>query len=731
MRKYPICIQHELMDCGIACISMITRYYKCPYSIPELKKKCIPTREGISLKRISETLEDIGFNTVGGKISLDTLQKAQLPIILHWEQRHFVVLYKIQSTRKGKIFWIGDPACGLIKYNQKEFLEKWISTRQSETDRGIALLILPNKLQKASSKGTNKSNLTSVLSPYIIQYKTFFIQLAIGFGLLGCIQLAFPYFTSSIVDIGISSKDIHFITLILLGQLVLLLSSTCVRMINNWILLHISTRINLSLVSDFLLKLMKLPMSFFDVRMTGDIVERIADHKKIENFIVSQLLTLIYVCFTGIIFCIVLCSYNPPIFFIYIIGSSLYICWLLAFLRKRKKLNYEVFQANAITNNVTYQLVNGMQEAKLQGCTQRRRWEWEDARTRQFEVNVRLLKMNQVQEIGSFFINESTNLTITFMSVSAVINGHITLGMMLAIQYIIGQLSAPISQLISMIYSIQDVCISLERINEIKQKEDENKDCTIKVDFHKKQSPIYIKDLSFHYEGSYKDVLKHISLNIQPHTTLAIVGSSGSGKTTLLKLLLQYYTNYEGNILVENIDLRKIHRDDWRNACSVVMQDSYIFSESIARNIATTDENIDSARLAHAVDIANIRDFIESLPLKYDTRIGLEGRSLSQGQKQRILLARAIYKNGEYFFLDEATNSLDAINEKQILDKLEQHLKGKTTIIVAHRLSTVRNADNIIVLEHGEIVESGTHTELISRKGAYYQLIKNQLELGI
>lgn len=728
MKHYPICMQHEAMDCGVACIAMVTAYYKCPYDIAELKERCIPTREGVSMKRIAETLEDIGFHTVGGRIPVDTLRRAKLPVILHWEQRHFVVLYRIQSTRSGLVFWVGDPACGLVKYSQEEFCERWISTRRGDENRGIALLILPGELRKSQRIKKKRTSLYAAISPYVFQYKRFFLQLALGFGLLACVQLLFPYLTKSIVDVGISSGDKYFIALILAGQLLLLLSSTAVRILNNWILLHISTRINLSLVSDFLLKLMRLPMSFFDVRMTGDIVERIGDHKKIETFIVSQLLVLIYSCFTGIVFCVVLCSYHPGIFTVYALGSALYVCWLLFFLRRRKQLNYELFHVSSDMNNVTYQLVNGMQEAKLQGCTQRRRWEWEDAKARQFEVNVRLLKMNQVQEIGSFFINESTNLLITFLAASAVVDGRITLGIMLAIQYIIGQLSAPISQMIGLVYSLQDVRISLERIDEIKQKEEENVGCRMLP--LQTQETLQLRRLTFRYEGSSTDVLKHIDLEIRPQTTVAIVGSSGSGKTTLLKLLLQYYANYEGEILLGDADLRTVNRDGWRSRCSVVMQDSYIFSESIARNIAVSDDHIDMERLAMAARMANVADFVESLPLKYDTRIGPEGRSLSQGQKQRILLARAVYKGGDYFFLDEATNSLDATNERLILDNLSRYLKGKTAVIVAHRLSTVRHADNIVVLEHGEIVESGTHEELVARRGAYYHLIKNQLELG-
>ena len=730
MKKYPICLQQNAMDCGVACISMVMQSYGLYYSIPELKEWCLPTHEGVSMKAISDTLERLGFRTGGGRVPVETLYKAQLPLILHWEQRHFVVLFRIKKGRKGDVFYIGDPACGLLKLSQEEFEEKWLSTKKNETERGIALFILESELKAYKTNPRKKAPLMKVLLPYVLRYKRFFLQLVSGFALLSAIQVALPYLTKSIVDVGISSGNKHYILLILLAQVVLLGSSTLARMLNNWIILHISTRINLSLVSDFLIKLMRLPMSFFDVQMTGDIVERIGDHKKIESFIVNQLLSLLYACLTGIVFSIVLLSYNVGIFVLFLVGSAVYLIWLLFFMKKRKVLNYEMFKVNAVGNAVTYQIVNAMQEAKLQGCTQRRRWEWEDAKARQFDVNIKSLKLSQVQEIGSFFINQTTNLMITFMAVAAVMDGKITLGTMLAIQYIIGQLSAPINQLIGLVYNIQDVRISLERINEIKDKEDENAQCRHIAAKESVQEDLRIEHLSFKYEGTYKEVLQDINLCIKRNATTAIVGSSGSGKTTLMKLILQYYPSYEGAITIGAHELRSLNRDDWRSLCSVVMQESFIFSESIARNIATSDEEIDKVRLRHATDLANISGFIDSLPLKYDTKIGVDGRSLSQGQKQRILIARAIYKDAPFFLLDEATNSLDATNEREILDNLKEFLKEKTSVIVAHRLSTVRDADCIVVLHEGRVVETGTHDELIRMKGYYYTLIKNQLELG-
>jgi len=605
-----------------------------------------------------------------------------------------------------------------------------VSTKKDEKERGIALFILESELKTHKERTRKKTSLMKVLLPYLLRYKRFFLQLVCGFALLSVIQIALPYLTRSIVDVGVESGNKHYIWLILLAQVVLLGSSTIARMLNNWVILHISTRINLSLVSDFLMKLMRLPMSFFDVQMTGDIVERIGDHKKIESFIVNQLLGLLYACLTGVVFSVVLWSYHTGIFLIFLVGSVCYLCWLLFFMNKRKLLNYEMFKVSAESNAVTYQIVNAMQEAKLQGCTQRRRWEWEDAKARQFEVNIKSLKLSQVQEIGSFFINQTTNLVITFLAVAAVIDGDITLGSMLAIQYMIGQLSAPVNQLVGLVYTVQDVRISLERINEIKNKEDENARCLRVSDKTLAQEDIRIEHLHFKYEGAYKEVLHDVSLCVKRNTTTAIVGSSGSGKTTLLKLMLQYYPSYEGSIKIGEQELRSLNRDDWREQCSVVMQESFIFSESIARNIATSEEVIDKERLRRATDLANISAFVDSLPLKYDTKIGVDGRSLSQGQKQRILIARAIYKNAPFFLLDEATNSLDATNEKEILDNLKDFLKGKTAVIVAHRLSTVREANHIVVLHEGRVVETGTHEELIRMHGYYYTLIKNQLELG-
>lgn len=719
------------MDCGVACIAIICKWYGIDCGIPALKEICIPTKEGISLKRIASTLELLGFHVIGGRATTDLLiTKAICPILLHWEQNHFVVLLKITHKRHKYYFTISDPALGIITYSQEEFEDKWISARKENENKGIALFI-DNKIDYSyplKNQIINKKHKSSIgcFQFYFKKFKYFFLLLVFGYILISMIQLIFPYLTQSIVDIGIKDRNLSFIILILIAQLALLLGSTSVKFVNNWVTLHISSRINISLISDFLIKLMKLPIDFFDNKKVGDIVQRIGDHDRVENFITNQSLSLLYSIITMLVFSIVMWTYNLKIFIVFLSFSVLYFTWLLLFMKKRKVLDYKFFHLHSKSQNITYQLVSGMQESKLQNNTQEQRWKWEDIRVNLFEANIEQLKLSQLQQIGSTLINESKNIVITVISASLVISGNITLGMMLAIQYIIGQLSTPISQIASYVYHIQDVKISLERINEIKNKKDEN---TNRKKYLKNDSKnIDISNLTFCYEGTDKAVLKNINLTIKNKETVAIVGSSGSGKTTLLKLILQYYRPSTGIVSINGTDLQEVDLQCLWDKCGVVMQDGYIFSDSIARNIATFSDEIDPVRLKYAAEMAMLSDFIESLPLNYETNIGDDGRNLSSGQKQRLLIARAIYKNPDFLFFDEATNALDATNEKYILQNIEKFIKDKTAIIIAHRLSTVKNADKIVVLEQGEIVEIGSHNELIKNHSYYYELIKNQLE---
>ncbi len=732
MKNFPIFKQHDVMDCGVSCVKMITDYNGQNYSFEKLKEVCVPTKEGVSLSSISNTLDQVGYNTVGGRLTVERLaDKAPLPCILHWDQEHFVILYKINRKHSGYIFHIADPGIGLIKYPQSEFEKHWYSGKYDGEEKGVVLITEKKpdfEVSHIEQQSTSQSKFL-LLSPYFLKYKKYFALLLVGLIVGSLIQLLFPFLTKSIVDIGIENKNIRFINIILIAQMVLLMSKMCSDFIQNWLLLHISTRVNVSMLSDFLMKMMKLPMRFFDSKLTGDIIQRFDDHKRLEQFITIQSVSVVYAFINFIIFGGVLLYFNTGIFTVFLIGSIFYIGWLILFMKRRKVLDYMMFEQRAINDSKTYQIIQGMQEIKLQGCTQRIRWEWEDVQAKLFDANIKLLKLQQAQKSGSVFINEIKNVLITFLAAYAVITGDLSIGIMIAIQFIIGQLGVPVEQIAQFIYNAQDTKISLDRIADIKNRDEENIGRPINM-VETTDSLISIKNLTFAYDGNKNPILKNINIDIVPGQTIAIVGASGSGKTTLIKLLLQYYSTFNGNITIGGADINKIDTNYWRSCCGAVMQDGFIFSDTVARNIASSDDDIDLERLAYACEMSNTNEFVQKFPLKYNTIIGQEGRGLSQGQKQRILIARAIYKNPQFLFLDEATNSLDASNEKKITNKLESFMSGRTVFIVAHRLSTVKNADLIIALNNGEIVERGTHEELISNKGYYYNLIKNQLELG-
>ena len=726
---FPFYKQHDSMQCGITCLQMICKYNGKEYSLESLSRYCFATTEGVSMLGISEAANKLGLHTICGRITMEQLPQAPLPCILHWSQNHFVILYKIKNKKK---FYIADPGKGLLTYAEKEFKDHWISTQSKGEEKGIAMFIQPTPaFYELSGETTNRKRSFKFLFGYIKQYRRYFGQIILG-ALVGCVlQLIFPFLTQAIVDIGITNQNLGIIYLILLGQLILTISRTSVDFIRRWILLHISMRINISLVSDFFIKLLKLPMSFFDTKLMGDLMQRMSDHNRVEKFLTTQMLNVTFSLLSFIVFGCVLLGYNTFIFLIFLIGSILYGIWIAIFLKRRKLLDYELFEKQAMNNNKTYQFITSMQEIKLQNCEQRRRWEWEDVQADLFQVNMKSLKLQQTQEAGSIFINEVKNIIITVLAATAVIHGQMTLGMMLAVQYIIGQLNAPVEQLMNFLYSLQDVKISLEHINEIHEMENEENNKDALSAFHDRDKSLSFKNADFKYDPHNPNkTLDGISITIPEGKVTAIVGTSGSGKTTMIKLLLGYYPLLAGEITIGSTDLQKYNLKWWRKHCGVVMQDGVIFSESIARNIAVDDGEIDKECLLQAARIACIDSYIQTLPLKYNTLIGQDGIGLSQGQKQRILIARAVYKNPDYIFLDEATNALDANNERAIVENLMEFYKGKTVVIVAHRLSTVKNADQLIVIERGKIIETGTHTALIDRQGAYYHLVKNQLELG-
>ena len=730
--------QHDAMDCGPSCLAMIAKHYGLQPNIEKIRRSCALNKEGVSLLGISKAAESIGFKTIGGRLTFNTLVKEVThPCIIHWNQNHFVVVYKVKKHSKGKYtVYVADPAKGLVTYTQEEFCEHWISTKTNDEEKGIALLLEPTELfytQKETESLPSQRRLKFLWS-YLKKYKRFFTQLILGLLIGSLLQLVFPFLTQAIVDTGIEGKDIGFVWLVLLAQMMLLFSRTAIDFIRSKILLHISTRINISLISDFFIKLMKLPMKFFDTKLMGDLLQRIEDHRRVEQFLTSSSLSLLFSFFTFLIFGIVLASYNLYIFGVFLLGTALYAGWIIIFLKKRRQLDYKYFEQAGKNRNVTYQLIEGMQEIKLQGCEQRKRWEWEDVQADLFKVNLQSLNLQQVQQAGSITINEVKNILITVLAATAVIQGNMSLGMMLSVQYIIGQLNSPVEQLIQFIYSWQDVSISLDRMNEIHTETNEENMGRMRNDYMgetREGHTLSIKDLSFKYDiYSPKEILSNINLCIPNGKVTAFVGASGSGKTTLIKLLLGFYEPVNGSIQIGSANLNEYNLGWWRNQCGAVMQEGYLFSDTIARNIAISDDEPDIERIRYAARVANIADYIEALPLAYNTMIGQDGQGISQGQRQRILIARVVYKNPMFVFLDEATNALDANNERSITENLSEFYQGKTVVVVAHRLSTVRNADQIVVLDEGKIVEIGTHEDLTAKRGVYFALVKNQLELG-
>jgi ATP-binding cassette subfamily B protein len=727
MPKFPFFKQYDAMDCGPTCIRMIAAFYGKNYSLQRLRQLAHITREGVSLLGLSEAAEAIGFRTIGARITFEQLFQAPKPCVVHWDQEHFVVVYKL---RKSKVY-VADPAFGLVEYSEAEFKKHWLATVRHGEEKGICLLFDPTpKFFEFEGEQANRGQFRFLLK-YLKPHRKLVVQLVLGFIAGSLIQLIFPFLTQSIVDVGINTQDINFIYLVLAAQMMLFISRMTVDFIRSWILLHISTRINISIISDFLIKLMKLPIGFFDTKMIGDLLQRIGDHRRIERFLTSQSLNVIFSVFNIVIFSIVLIIYKLSIFLVFLCGSVLYIAWVFMFLKRRRELEFKQFVQLADNQSKLIQLINGMQEIKLNNYERQKRWEWERIQARLFKVNIKNLSLQQYQQAGSVFINETKNIVITVLAATAVVNGNMTLGMMLAVQYIIGQMNSPLEQMVEFMQVSQDAKISLERLSEIHTQKDEEQDQAGKLTDLPSNADLTISDLLFQYEGpNSPKVLNHINLTIPQGKVTAIVGTSGSGKTTLVKLLLGFYPPVSGNIKVGSSDLFQFKQQWWRDRCGAVMQDGFIFSDTIANNIALPEDEVDKERLAYAVRLANIQEFIESLPLNYNTKIGPEGVGLSQGQKQRILIARAIYKNPEFIFFDEATNALDANNEKVILENLNEFFKGKTVVVVAHRLSTVKNANQIAVLERGELVELGTHEELTAKQGAYYNLVKNQLELG-
>ncbi|MBA4411607.1 MAG: ABC transporter ATP-binding protein [Odoribacter sp.] len=743
--KFTYYKQLDAMDCGPTCLRMVAKYYGKTYSLQYLRSRSYISRDGVSMLGISDAAESIGFRTKGYRLTWEQLRdEVPLPCIVHWNQKHFVVVYDIKKEKRfssslpfrgrvgdGATILIADPAIGLLSYTKEEFLKCWFSTKKEGSQEGTALLIEPTPdFYKQEDEQKRKLKFVYLLG-YLRPYRKFIIQLMLGMLTGSIISMIFPFLTQSIVDYGIGNSDLAFVFMVLVAQLLLTLGQTANGMIRSWIMLHVTTRVSISLISDFLIKLMKLPMAFFDTKMIGDIMQRIGDHSRIQSFLTKSLIDIIFAVITLVIYTFIMASYHIGILGVFFLGSSFYVGWVLLFLKKRRELDYKRFQQSAANQSNVVQLVSGMQEIKLNSCEKQKRWEWERIQASLYKVSVKGLMLNQNQQIGATLINQSKDIFISFLSAKAVITGDMTLGMMMAVQYIIGQLNAPIQQFIGFTQAAQDAKISLERLGEINDKDNEESPEQNKIMEIPANKTIELINLTFQYEGpNSPKVLKKINLKIPANKITAIVGTSGSGKTTLIKLLLGFYKPDKGEIILNDINLDKYSPSQWRKRCGVVMQEGFIFSDSIANNVGIGDELPDPEKINQAVTTANIKDFIDALPLGYETKIGNDGHGLSTGQKQRILIARSVYKNPDYLFFDEATNALDAKNERVIMENLDQFFKGRTVVVVAHRLSTVKKADQIVVLEKGEVVEKGTHQELVEKRGAYFYLVKDQLELG-
>lgn len=719
------------MDCGPTCLRMVAKFYGKNYSLQNLRDRCHITREGVSLLGISDAAESIGFRTTGVKVTWrQMVEEMPLPCIVHWNQRHFVVVYDVVKKHGVYKVMVADPASGLLEYTEEDFRGLWLeSERKTE---GIALILEPTpKFYEEEGDDERRHYGFGYVLKYLRPYRTYIIQILLAMLTASVISLLMPFITQSVVDKGIGTGSLSLIVVLLIAQLTLTLGGLANNLIRSWLMLHTTSRVSISLISDFLCKLMRLPIAFFDSKMVGDIMQRIGDYNRIQTFLTGSLLSMVIAVVSFVVYGLIMAGYNATIFIVFLIGASLYVLWVLLFMKRRRKLDYMRFQQASANQSNIVQLIGGMQEIKLNNCEKQKRWEWEAIQARLFKVGVKSLTLGQVQEIGSTFIDQTKNILMSFIAAKSVIDGGMTLGMMMALQYIMGQINAPISQFISFVQSAQDASISLDRLGEIHEMKDEEPAEEERIKDIPSDADIVFRDVVFQYDGPHSPrVLDEVSLTIPSGKVTAIVGASGSGKTTMLKMMLGFYPPVSGEVLLGNVSLKNYSESRWRARCGTVMQEGYIFSDTIAANIAVSEEYPDMERMRWAVGVSNIKYWIEGLPLGYGTKIGADGHGLSSGQKQRILIARAAYKDSRYLFFDEATNSLDANNERTIMENLERLFSEKTVVVVAHRLSTVKNADNIIVLDKGRIAEQGTHSQLTALRGKYYELVKNQLELG-
>jgi ATP-binding cassette subfamily B protein len=734
MKKRKLKFYHQLTstDCGAACLAMITSFFGKKYALPQIKALFEFTRIGVTMQDIVDSSQKTGFDAKVLKLTTEELMTFPFPVILYWKQEHFLVYECVKEQKNDTIFYLSDPAYGRVKLNKSDFESAWKGTN----DKGIAVALQPNEnFEKIQLLSNTKKSLFSL--PIYTQIKAFFAKnksrylfafLLIIIGLAA--NWAIPFIFQRVIDDGISSKQINVVLYFLLAQFVLFLSYFFSDFLSNLILTKFNFILSVELKQSLLKKLMKLPINFFDTRLNTETLQRIGDQNKIQQFVTWKGIEFVLNVLNIIIFGSILLYYNYIIFIVYFFLTILSVLWILLFLKRRAILEYAMFLKQSENSNIIYEFIMNMPEIKINNAQTKTINRITKLQEGLNKLELRSLFLNIYQLIGVHFLSKFKELISIAICAYFIINGNMSLGVLLSVSYVIGQLVSPTNNLIYSVKDVQDAKIANERISEIHDNENED----VGKNHHIKNTAIdniHISNLSFKYPGKFSPyVLQNINFSIKKNTVTAIVGASGSGKTTLLKLLLAYYHIEHGNIYLNDKNINEIFSDEWRNNCGIVLQDGKIFSGTIAENIAISDPEIDLDKLIRVCKASSILDFISHLPMKFDTKIGSSGIQLSGGEMQRILIARALYKNPQFIFLDEATSSLDAENEKIIHDNLQEFFVGKTVLIIAHRLSTVKNADQIVVLKNGQICEKGTHTQLVINKGEYFNLVKNQLELG-